>query len=147
MRVALLAAAICWPLLLGAAWADQAHGHATVASAVVYAAAGRVCHQRADRSFVSDGQQWPVCGRCSGLYLAAPFGAIAAFVRRSSRDVRRVRLLLVMASVPTVATLLWEWGTPLAMSSWVRFLAALPLGAAVAAVLVGVTTEARRAIR
>lgn len=36
------------------------------------------CHQRADRSFFLFGYQFPVCARCSGLYLGYLCGILAA---------------------------------------------------------------------
>src|ERR1041385_1340437 len=77
-EILLAAAALTWPVLLAAAvWVRQ-DGHAPAWTTVVYAFCSRICHQRPDRSFFSGGVQWPVCGRCAGLYLAAPVGAILA---------------------------------------------------------------------
>src|SRR2546423_711313 len=65
----LVIGAISWPLLLGLAVWTRHTGRAPLVSAVIYAAASRVCHQRPDRSFFTEGIQWPVCGRGAGLYL------------------------------------------------------------------------------
>ena len=82
VSLALVAASIGWPLVLAtAAWPD-ASGRPSAWSAIVYLSASRLCHQRADRSFHTAGVQWPVCARCSGLYLAAPVGAVAAVIGR-----------------------------------------------------------------
>jgi len=135
---------LVWPLLLGAAWWDHAEhqaGDRSVWSVVVYMAAGRVCHQQPERSFHSRTAQWPVCARCAGLYLAAPFAA-AWFLRRrrSATQIDQVAFGgMALAAVPTVLTLAWEWaglGTP---PNLVRFLTALPLGAAIAWALFTVT--------
>jgi hypothetical protein len=85
-----------------------------------YGLGSLVCHQKPERSFWSCGHQWPVCGRCAGLYLGAAAGVIVGFAARrrsgSSRDWRR-RLLL--AAAPTAAlwlvemSALWDPGTPL----------------------------------
>ncbi len=135
---ALVGAAIVWPLLLlAAAWPD-AHGRPPAWSPVIYLAASRVCHQQPERSFQTAGVQWPVCGRCSGLYLAAPLGAVAASLRSTRRRVARSTIgWLAVAAVPTVVTLVFEWMTAVPVSNLARALAALPLGAAVAFVIVG----------
>ena len=73
----LVAAAIAWPLVAGGAhWHRASHpeGGQGPWATVVYLAGGRICHQLPERSFHTHGVAWPVCARCSGLYLAAPFG-------------------------------------------------------------------------
>ena len=145
----LVAAACVWPVLLGAAvWARQGHAAAPSWTDVLYAAAAPVCHQRPDRSFFTNGVKWPVCGRCSGLYLAAPFGALLAY-RRSRRaslvaTAARARGLFAVAAIPTVASLVLEWTGLAAVSNLTRAAAALPLGAAIAWVLVGVASRPPR---
>jgi uncharacterized membrane protein len=139
----LVGAAIAWPLVAGAALWQRVSSHSEPAwSTLVYAAAGRICHQRPERSFHTHDVAWPVCARCSGLYLAAPFAALVAFRRRQSDAVRRHAFRSVaLAAIPTVLTLTWEWaglGTP--SNAW-RFMTALPLGAAIAAVLVATSRE------
>ena len=132
----LVIGAICWPLVLGlAVWTRQA-GRAPLLTAVVYAAASRVCHQRPDRSFFTAGFQWPVCGRCSGLYLAAPFGALWARRRRGGSADLGAKSVVVLASLPTAVTLLLEWSAIASLTNLVRAAAAAPLGVAVAWVLV-----------
>jgi uncharacterized membrane protein len=132
----LVVGAICWPSLLGvAAWARHS-GRAPLFASAVYAAASRVCHQRPDRSFFTAGIQWPVCGRCSGLYLAAPFGAVWALRRRSDSADLRARSILAVASLPTIVTLLLEWPAIASPTNLVRAAAAVPLGLATAWVLV-----------
>lgn len=135
MARALVAAAFVWPMLLASGVWLRAGSHADTGwSAVVYAAASLVCHQRFDRSFQTAATQWPVCGRCSGLYLAAPFGAVVGLVVRE-RWRGSVRVWLVVAAIPTALTLGLEW-SGLFVSSVVRAVAAVPLGAVVAAVIV-----------
>lgn len=162
---ALVIAAIAWPVLAGAAlWHRVAHtqgGQGLWASAV-YLGASRLCHQLPERSFHTSGVSWPVCARCSGLYLAAPFGALMVFARRraarpglkpgtskhggtsnyGAHGLQPVRLL-AFAAIPTALTVLWEWagmGTP---ANMIRFTTALPLGAAVMWVLLHVSGTSR----
>ncbi len=142
----LVVGALAWPAMLGAALWDRAQ-HPQDRSAwasIVYLAASRVCHQKPERSFQTDGAQWPVCARCAGLYLAAPAG-IAWFLlqRRRRSGVRRLQPAHVFAAaaIPTVLTVAWEWGGLGTPPNLVRAVSALPLGAAVAWVLLTVTHQ------
>lgn len=99
-----------------------------------------VCHQRPERSFWYNYVQYPVCARCTGLYVGASFGLSAMLFTRRARAVRqprdrvyrRWRLILSLAAVPTVVSIVLErLGGPSDVVS--RAYAALPLGAAAAA--------------
>ena len=102
-------------------------------SAIALDAAARlVCHQRPERSFASCGQQWPVCGRCAGLYLGAAAGTLLFAFWRIDRvmpptEVWRRRL--VVAALPTAVLWLGEFVLRLDPGTFVRFLGALPAGA------------------
>jgi uncharacterized membrane protein len=102
----------------------------------VYLAGGAVCHQDADRSFHTGGAKWPVCARCSGLYLAAPAGALVALAAGGRLRRRRDLLTLAAAASATAVTFAVEHGGMIGVSSTVRFAAALPLGAALAWIIV-----------
>lgn len=138
----LILGALAWPLVLGAAWWDRAahpDESPSVWAAVVYVAAGQVCHQLPERSFHTHGAKWPVCARCAGLYLAAPLGAVMFRRRRAPVGHRTPAVVFAVAAVPTALTLAWEWaglGTP---SNPVRLVTALPLGAAIVWILLTVT--------
>jgi uncharacterized membrane protein len=137
----LVIGALSWPLALGLAVWTRHSGRAPLATAAVYAAASRVCHQRPDRSFYTAGVQWPVCGRCAGLYLAAPFGALLAFRRRGQHaGAWDAKSIVALASVPTIVTLALEWPAIASPTNLVRAVAAVPLGLAVAWVLVRVVS-------
>lgn len=138
MARVLVAAAFAWPLLLGAGTVSVMREPGSAFGALVYLAAGAVCHQRDDRSFHTHDTKWPVCARCSGLYLAAPIGALAAIATRR-RFQRKFDLgMLALAAAPTAITFAAEHAGVMLVSSQVRFLAALPLGAAIAWVIVRV---------
>jgi uncharacterized membrane protein len=149
----LTGAAIAWPLVAGAAvWqrgvsstgpAGPGGASEPVWTTVVYAAASRVCHQRPERSFHTHDVAWPVCARCAGLYLAAPFAALTAFRRRSPGMASRLHplRLVALAAIPTAVTLFWEWGGLGTPSNLVRFATALPLGAAIAFVVIATVRE------
>jgi uncharacterized membrane protein len=82
-----------------------------------------------------------VCARCTGLYASAAAGAAIALVGRStSLRASRARAILLLAAIPTAATLVAEWLGLMDPGSVARFAAALPLGAAAAWV---VATAAR----
>ena len=132
----LVAASILWPVLLAAGAGTRIFNEESRLATAVYLSAGLVCHQRDDRSFHTLDVKWPVCARCSGLYLAAPLGALAAIA--GGRGLRRRRDLtaLAFAAAPTAITFILEHGGLTPMTSTVRFIAALPLGAAVAWVVV-----------
>jgi uncharacterized membrane protein len=91
--------------------------------ALAYGVGSLVCHQRPERSLSSCGRQWPVCGRCSGLYLGAAAGVLLAAAgvgRRGNWQAWRRRVL--MSAIPTGA--LWfgevvglgDPGTPLRLA-------------------------------
>jgi uncharacterized membrane protein len=145
----LTAAAIAWPLLIASVvWARQG-GHEPLWTAAVYLVGSKICHQLADRSFHMNGVQWPVCARCAGLYLAAPIGAVVAIAAR-----RRPRVwsaaswpILIIAAIPTLVTLAIEWPGLGAPSNLTRALAALPLGGAIAFLIVRTAGGRSEAIR
>jgi len=134
----LVLGAILWPLILGAAVAARVHDPASVVARVIYDVGARICHQRPERSFHTSDIAWPVCARCAGLYLAAPFGALFAMGVARTRTLQRRQALraLAVAAIPTLVTLLIEWPGFAPTSNLVRFLTALPLGATIAWVLV-----------
>jgi uncharacterized membrane protein len=146
-RLALVLASIVWPLTLGAAVAVRVRGAEPIWTDVIYVAASRVCHQRPERSFHTAGVQWPVCGRCAGLYLSAPIGTLAAWLARRRALRMRAPFWLAIAAVPTVLTLGLEWLDLARVTNIDRALAALPLGAAIAFVIVAIAdARARPAI-
>ena len=135
----LLAASIVWPTLLGAGWWARAYDGPGWLSASTYLVAHRVCHQNPARSFSFAGAPLPVCGRCTGLYLAGPIGALAAIVSRRNRSTMPAIGWLIAAAVPTALTYGLEKLAGVPMTSIARMIAALPLGAAIAFYIVAVT--------
>ena len=133
----LAAAAIAWPMVLGGVVWQRVAGGDSVATLLITLAASHICHQRPERSFHTAGVQWPVCGRCSGLYLGAPFGAAVALGALSRRSRRSANLpaIVAVAALPTAATMLAEWSGAVPVSNLMRFVTALPLGAAVVFVM------------
>lgn len=146
IRTTLLIAVLAWPAMLAAALVDRFDQQPTLLGTTVYVAASRVCHQRPDRSFHTDGHQWPVCARCAGLYLAAPFGALLGVARRRIHERRTLLVGLTVAALPTAATWLFEM-TGGHVGSTLRALAAVPLGAALIYVIVSASSPAGRGDR
>lgn len=124
--------AILWALAVLAAASPRLPSVVTTA---VYGTGALVCHQRPERSFHAHGVQFPVCARCTGLYVAAAVGALFAWAAAASVP-KQSRLLLAIACIPTVATLVLEWSGLTGSTNTARFTAALPAGAAAAWVVV-----------
>ncbi len=145
---ALVAGSLLWTALLFAAPLAAASPDPPVsrAGSLVYVVGGFVCHQRPERSFHMAGVPLPVCARCTGLYLSALAGALAALTfATGSTAVRRARWLLGLAAVPTVATVAAELLGLAHPSNAARAISALPLGAAAAWVVISMTNTAERA--
>jgi uncharacterized membrane protein len=149
---AFLAAAVAWAALLPLATFVAAHGKTMAAgmtpAVAIYAVGSLICHQKPERSFTLWAVQMPVCARCTGIYLGAALSALALpFVRSApgalARSRAATRIALVIAGLPTAATLLYEWSTGIMPSNAVRFGAGLPLGIAVAILIAGGIREGR----
>ena len=146
--VVLVGTAIALVLLLASAWVALIVAAPALpgwAGAVVYGFASLVCHQLPERSFHLQGIQLPVCARCIGLYGGAAAGSVAGAVNIARRWLARRPLLWTrsmkwlatgVAASPTLATFALEWGFGWPMTNGVRAVAALPLGFAVAFVVV-----------
>lgn len=149
LAAALAVGALFWSAaVLFAPLALTSHNVAlATAAALFFEAAGLVCHQWPERSFHLSGIQLPVCARCAGLYFSAAAGAVAAWLARPREaGARSLRLLLAVAALPTALTVAVEVLGLAYPSNVVRALAALPLGAAGAWVLVATLgSEATRA--
>ena len=156
--LALTMAALGWAAaLVGVPWLVARRPDALAlrpVATVAYLSGSLVCHQRPERSFHPWGIQMPVCARCFGLYAPAPLGAGLALAagagwlgRRRRMRVGQVRALLLATGLPTVATWTAEWLGVVAFSPAVRFAAALPLGFAVAWVVVAAVGDGIDEIR
>jgi uncharacterized membrane protein len=139
----LVIGSFAWPVLLGAALWLRVTDTPSVVPAIVYAAGSRICHQKPERTFHTSGVPWPVCARCSGLYLAAPFGAIAALWLVRALTARAALTIVAVAALPSAMTWIWEWGSGAMPANAVRAAAALPLGAAVAYLIVRAASGSR----
>ena len=143
MAKILVAGAIGWPALLATAMVMAGYGY-VVAPELVWIAASVVCHQSAERSFETNGIQWFVCARCSGLYLSAIAGALAGlFMRRRTTKTWDI-VTLVSAAAPTATTFIVEKAGIAPIGNMGRFVAALPLGAVLAWIIVRTAAGDRR---
>ncbi len=108
---------------------------------VLYAAGSLICHQLPERSFHVQSFQLPVCARCFGLYLGGAIGTLAVALVRPMRGWRpsgRTRLqITAAAALPTAITVVMEHGLGWPLSNEIRALAAVPLAATVASIVVG----------
>jgi uncharacterized membrane protein len=148
LRRACLAASMAWAAMipLAAFAASRPHGPSLGYAFALgaYAIGHVICHQLPARSFQLWGAVFPVCARCTGIYLGAAIVSALVWTwprtpMNTSRlsilhkdPAARARQLLLAAIAPTAITLIYEWTTGITPAHWIRALAGLPLGAAVA---------------
>ena len=117
---------------------------AQVCAVATYAVGSLVCHQIPARSFHLAGRPLAVCGRCTGLYVSALLGGLAALIAHAKAHAHE-RVLLLIAALPTAASWGLEHAGLVAQSNAIRAAAALPLGFAAAFIVVGMLDRASRA--
>lgn len=114
-------------------------------TAFVYVVGSIVCHQIPERSFHLAGVQFPVCARCTGLYVGGAFGVVLWILRRNRRlgvhDARRALMVTAVPTLVTLATAALGWWDP---ANALRAVLAAPLGVAAGAVVTaGLTRNLR----
>jgi len=129
--------AVCLPLTAFAASRPDAASLVYGFAVLTYGVGHLVCHQLPERSFHLWGAALPVCARCSGIYVGAAvasvvFGVAPGRLSSEARSAKEARLVLLTALLPSAATLLFEWTTGVTPANWIRALAGIPLGVAVA---------------
>jgi uncharacterized membrane protein len=139
---AFVAASVAWVIALSLApiAASRPHQSAALFSFAygAYAIGSIVCHQIAARSFHLWSAPLPVCARCTGIYIGAAVTAVAGIYLppfAPAGDPARTaifRRVLLLAVLPTAATVIYEWTTGVTPPNAVRALAGAPIGAAVA---------------
>lgn len=135
----------CWLATAPAVAAAVPSRPVAWAAAVTYQAGAFVCHQQDSRSLHVGGVRMPVCSRCFGLYAGAAVGALLAAgwlfslrpaARRQPRlPLSRCRWAAAACAMPTLAAWAGEHLAGLAVPGAARATLALPLGAAVAAIV------------
>jgi hypothetical protein len=142
--VLVAAVAVAWAGWLAAVPAlatRAASGPGLWMAAATYRAGALICHQQPARSLHVGGVRMPVCARCFGLYAGGAAGALvaAAWVFAARRPARlglhRWRWMAAACGLPTLAAWAGEHLGGLAVPGAARALLALPLGAAVAAIV------------
>ena len=117
----------------------------TFVTALVYLAGSLVCHQLPERSFHISGVQFPVCARCTGLYLGAAAGMVVLFaIPATWLSFSRARALLIATALPTAFTLATAWLGLWDPPNTLRAALALPLGISVGAVVMAVLARRLR---
>jgi uncharacterized membrane protein len=144
-RAALVAASVLaaciviWAVLLPVApWLGRVDGTLALVAALADDAGAVVCHRRPERSFASAGRRWPVCARCSGIYLAAGVTLVAGLAFRArlgGAPASTWRATFGAAVVPVALTWALERTGAMAVPNLARALSGAPLGAALAAVV------------
>jgi uncharacterized membrane protein len=121
---------------------ESRHRSVARAAFTAYSVGRLICHQRPDRSFTTCGHPWPVCGRCSGIYLGAAVGPLLVGARRmrvaSPAPSRLWRRRLILAVLPSATLWIGEAVLGVDPGTLLRFIGALPAGAGGAAWLLAV---------
>jgi len=170
LRAAFVAASVAWAVMLALAPYVASRPHASPAgTAFVVAAYGigsLICHQRPERSYRLWTAQMPVCARCAGIYFGAAIAALAAVAPLKRRPTygaaplkRRPtyaavvghrfsgantpRATLIIAALPTLLTLVYEWTTGQMPAHWIRAGAGSFIGVAVAWLVIQHAHDAR----
>jgi hypothetical protein len=127
-----------------------------------YAIGSVICHQLPARSFHLWSAPLPVCARCAGIYAGAAIAAVlelaahdrsaiasgahgraramldfrhrplTGLIRMTLAATNPARRILIVAAMPTAATLIYQWTTGGTPANWTRALAGAPIGVAVA---------------
>jgi uncharacterized membrane protein len=145
LRASFVGASLVWaamlPLVPFLASRAHASAFATALVVVVYSIGALICHQLPERSYHLWTAQMPVCARCAGIYFGAALAAVVSayaaplkpcLSRHPFRDAGIARTALVAAVVPSAITLLAEWMSGQTPSNLIRAAAGVPIGAAVA---------------
>ena len=146
IRWALAALAVLWaaalPIAAYAASQPAAGSPASYFALAVYALGSVICHQRPERSFHLWAAQLPVCARCAGIYAGAALGGIAAVARTESEQAsgqrgqalsdRTARIALLLAVLPAIVSLGYEWMTGDTPSNTIRGATGVLIGVAAA---------------
>ena len=130
-----------WIAAAPALAADAPSRPAVWASAAAYRAGALICHQQDARSLHVGGVRMPVCARCFGLYAGGAAGAFlaAVWIARARRapvlPLARWRCAAVACGIPTLAAWAGEHVAGLPVPGAARAWLAVPLGAAVGAIV------------
>jgi uncharacterized membrane protein len=143
-----VAATLLWAAVLPmAAWLrDAQSGAVSLFAFLVYRVGGVICHQRPERSFYLGAVPLPVCARCAGIYAGGAAVALVALVgcRLPACSSKKARAWLAAAAAPAALSLLYEWATGEAPFNIIRGATGVPVGAAVAAMVLALLLDEAR---
>ena len=115
---------------------------------VIFVIGAVICHQKPERSFFWGDQQFPVCARCTGLYVSGAIGLFGWWVVKLVKGWRPVPVrperalrLIVIAALPTAVSL-----AAAAIGAWdgsnvTRALFAIPLGVSAGGIVAAVAAK------
>jgi len=133
IRRAFFVAVCLWAavLLLAPVLIDAGGRAASALAVAIYTGCSAICHQRPERSFQLLGHQMPVCARCTGIYVGAAIAAGVALVSRRGNSAWPAWSIALASTLPSLATLVYEWSTGDMPSNPLRAAAGAPMGAVV----------------
>jgi uncharacterized membrane protein len=134
IRRAFFGTAVVWAalLFLTPLLAKAGTSVADAIALAIYIGGSVICHQRPERSFEVWGMQMPVCARCTGIYVGAAVAAIAVAIASIRLRSRWPAWSIAIAStIPSIATLVYEWTTGDMPSNGIRAASGAPIGAVV----------------
>lgn len=89
----LLAALMAAAILMTLYWLQETPGDCYTKA---FAIGASVCHQIPSHSFTKNGIQFPLCARCTGLYLSSTFGLIYLFSQGRKKGLPKREYLLFL---------------------------------------------------
>jgi len=87
----------------------------------------KICHRIPDRTFSIKGHYFPVCSRCTGIYI----GAFSYFIIAYLTPIKYTATLIITATLITIPTILDGFTQLLGLresNNLIRFLTGLPAG-------------------
>jgi uncharacterized membrane protein len=94
---------------------------------VIYASGDRLCHQKAERSLVLNGNQMPFCTRCTAIWVGLAIGLgfmVIYIIELDEKFFVLILLSIIPLGIDGIGQLLGFWES----TNLIRFLTGLPAG-------------------